>query len=131
MQDGGKLLLRLLLGGIILLHGIAKLAHGADFILGMVETHGLPRMLGYLVYVGEVLAPALLIIGLWTRLAALVVAINMVVALYLVHVNQLFALNQSGGWAIELQAMFLFTALAIAMLGAGRYSVGGPGGRYN
>lgn len=131
MQDGGKLLLRLLLGGIILLHGIAKLTHGADFILDMVESHGLPRVLGYLVYVGEVLAPVLLIVGLWTRLAALIVAINMLVALYLVHIHQLLSLNQMGGWTIELQAMFLFTALAIALLGAGRYSVGGPGGRYN
>ena len=123
MQDGGKLLLRLLLGGVILLHGTAKLAHGADFILGMVEAHGLPRILGYLVYVGEVVAPVLLIVGLWTRLVAVIVAINMVVALYLVHINQLLSLNQQGGWAIELQAMFLFTAVAIALLGPGRYAI--------
>jgi len=32
---------------------------------------GFPSALGYLVYVGEVLAPLLLIVGLWTRAAAL------------------------------------------------------------
>ena len=45
-------------------------------------------------------------------------------ALFLVHMGELFALNpQSGGWAIELQAMFLFTAIALALLGPGRFSL--------
>jgi putative oxidoreductase len=38
--------------------------------------------------------------------------------------GEIFAINpQSGGWAIELQAMFLFTAIALALLGPGRFSV--------
>lgn len=130
-QDLGKLVLRLLVCILVLLHGIAKLRFGISGIAGMVTNAGLPAAFAYLVYIGEVLAPALVIIGLWTRPAALVIFINMIVGIALVHAGELLQLNKTGGWAIELQAMFLFGALAIALLGAGRYSLGGAGGRYN
>ena len=76
-DDIAKLLLRLTLGALILLHGISKIRGGPGFILDIVDKAGLPAPFGYLVYVGEVLAPLLVIVGLWTRLAALVIAINM------------------------------------------------------
>lgn len=130
-EDAGKLVLRLAVGGLVLLHGLAKLVGGVDFIAGLLAKVGLPPALGYLVFVGEVLAPLLLIAGLWTRPAALVIVINMIVAVLLVHTGELFALSKTGGWALELQGMFLFGALAVALLGAGRYSVGGAHGRWN
>jgi putative oxidoreductase len=129
--DTGKLVLRLVLGILILLHGISKVMNGLGPIPGVVEKAGLPQAFAYLVYIGEVLAPILLIIGFWTRLAALIVAINMVFAVYLVHTSQFFTLSKQGGWALELQGMYFFTAIAIALLGAGRFSVGGAGGRLN
>jgi putative oxidoreductase len=129
--DTGKLLLRLSLAGLLLLHGISKIAGGAGSIVGLVEKAGLPGPLGYFVYVGEVLAPLLLIVGLWTRAAAAVVAVNMAVAVYLVHRQELFTLSKSGGWALELQGFYFLTALALVLLGAGRFSVGGAGGRLN
>lgn len=130
-DDTGKLILRLLLGILILLHGIAKLSSGVGGIAGMLTSSGLPSGLAYLAYIGEVVAPVLLIVGVFTRPAALVIAINMVFALYLAHTSQLFTLTKTGGWALELQGMFLFTAVAIAFLGAGRFSVGGIAGKYN
>lgn len=130
-QDTAKLLLRVVLGVLILLHGISKIKGGPGFILDIVDKAGLPEPFGYLVYVGEVLAPVLLIVGLWTRAAAIVVAINMVVAILLVHMGELFTLDKSGGWALELQGLFLVVAIAVALLGAGRYSVGGNAGRWN
>ncbi|HKU87835.1 MAG TPA: DoxX family protein [Casimicrobiaceae bacterium] len=129
--DTAKLLLRITLGVLILLHGISKIKGGPGFILDVVEHAGLPEPFGYLVYVGEVLAPVLIIVGIWTRLAALVVAINMVFAVLLVHTGDLLKLNNTGGWALELQALFLVVAIAVALLGAGRYSVGGIAGRWN
>ncbi len=101
-----------------------------DFIFPALEAHGLPTALAYLSYIGEVLAPVLLIVGLWSRLAAVVVMINMLSALVLMHMAQLGDLAKSGGWALELQAFYLFTALTIVLLGAGRLSVGGNG-RFN
>lgn len=130
-DEAGKLLLRVLIGVLVLLHGIAKLKGGVDPIAGMLANAGLPAALAYLAYVGEVLAPLLMIVGLWTRAAAVVVAGNMVFAIGLVHRAQIGALNDQGGWAIELQGLYLFGALAVALLGAGRYSVGGSQGRCN
>ncbi len=129
--DVGKLVLRLSLGLLMLVHGISKIRGGPGFILDVVDKAGLPDPFGYLVYVGEVVAPLLVVIGLWTRVAALVIAINMVFAILLVHTGQLMQLSPEGGWALELQAMYLTVPIAIALLGAGRYSAGGRGGRWN
>ena len=131
MDDGGKLVLRVLLAVLILFHGVSKLIGGVGFISGMLAKAGLPGALGYFVYVGEVIAPLLILFGVFTRAAALVVAVNMIVALALVHTRQFFSLNDTGGWALELQGMYLGAAVAVALLGAGRYSVGGAAGRFN
>jgi putative oxidoreductase len=131
MADTGKLLLRLALGLLIILHGIAKVMSGPGAVLGAVDKAGLPQPVAYLVYAGEVLAPLLVIVGFWTRPAALVIAINMIFAVALVHTSQFFTLGKTGGWALELQGMYFMVALAIALLGAGRYSVGGATGRWN
>lgn len=129
--DLGKLVLRLTLGVLTLLHGIAKIGAGVGGIAGMLGNAGLPGVLAYGAYAGEVVAPLLLIVGLWTRPAALVVAINMVFAVALAHAAELAMLSRTGGWALELQGFFLFTAIAVALLGAGRFSVGGANGRFN
>ncbi|MDP9898564.1 DoxX family protein [Variovorax ginsengisoli] len=131
LDDAGKLLLRLTIGLLILLHGIAKLSTGPGFVVSMLEKAGLPGSIGYLVYVGEVIAPLLMIVGLWTRAAAAVVAFNMVIAFALVHMGSLFTIGKQGGWALELQGLFLFGALAVVLLGAGRLSIGGKAGRFN
>ena len=130
-QDLGKAILRIVLGVLILLHGIAKLMAGPAFVIQTVTQAGLPSFVAYGVYIGEVLAPILLIIGLWTRPAALIVAINMVFALVLVHAKQFGDMAPTGGWALELQGMYLGAALAVAFLGAGRLSVGGIDGKWN
>lgn len=124
-DDLGKLVLRVALGVLILLHGIAKLGKGVDGIGGMLAGHGLPAILAYGVYLGEIVAPALIIIGLFTRPAAWVIAINMVVAIWLAHMKQLGVLTDNGGWALELQGMFLFSAIAVGLSGGGRIGVGG------
>lgn len=130
-QDLGKAVLRIVLGALVLLHGISKLIAGPGFVTQVVTQAGLPVVLAYGVYIGEVVAPVLLILGLWTRVAALIVAVNMLVAVGLVHMKQLGMLADTGGWALELQAMFLGGAIAVALLGAGRLSMGGVNGKWN
>jgi putative oxidoreductase len=39
------------------------------------------------------------------------------------HGAEFFTLNQTGGWAIELQGMFLFTAIALVLIGPGQYRI--------
>jgi putative oxidoreductase len=130
-DDQGKLVLRVILATLLLFHGVSKLVGGVGFIAGMLEKAGLPGVFGYLVYIGEVVAPMLILFGIFTRAAALVVVINMIVALLLVHTSQLFTVNETGGWALELQGMYLGGAIVVALLGAGRYSIGGTAGRWN
>jgi putative oxidoreductase len=130
-HDAAKLILRLTLGLLILFHGVSKITGGIAFVSGALAKAGMPSGIAYLVYIGEVVAPLLLIAGVWTRIGALIVAINMVVAVFLAHTGQLFSIANTGGYALELQAMYLFTAIAVALLGAGRYSIGGNQGRWN
>jgi putative oxidoreductase len=127
----GKLVLRLTLGILTLFHGVNKIMTGPGAVVGLLAKESLPAALAYLVYVGEVLAPLLLILGLWTRPAAIVVAINMVVAVLLVHTGQLGQLSKTGGWALELQGFYFLLAIAIALLGAGKFSLGGEAGKLN
>jgi putative oxidoreductase len=121
--DLGKLIVRLTLGGLLLFHGIAKLLNGIGFIEGQLASHGLPTILAYGVYIGEVIAPLMVILGYQTRIGALIIVFNMIVAIALVHGHQLLTLSSNGGWALELQGFFLFTALALIFLGPGRYKL--------
>ncbi len=123
MQDSGKLVLRVVLGALILLHGIAKLKNGLGPIEGMLTAHGLPAFLAYGALIGEVVAPLMVLAGFHARIGAAVIAINMLFAFGLAHMAQLGQLNEQGGWAMELQGMFLFAALAILLLGPGRYAI--------
>jgi putative oxidoreductase len=124
-ESTGKLILRLALGALILLHGVAKLMGGVGGLSGMVTAAGLPAFVAYGVYVGEVIAPILVLLGWYARIGAALIAINMLFAIALAHRAELFALGNSGGWALELQGMFLFTAIAIALMGPGRFSLNG------
>lgn len=121
-DDMGKLILRLTLGILMLLHGINKFQNGIDGIKFLVTRSGLPEFLAYGVYVGEVLAPILIIIGLYTRISSLIYGLTMVFAIYLAHANEIFALNDKGASAIELQLLFMFGAFALMFLGAGKIS---------
>src|SRR5688500_17909189 len=119
----GKLILRLTLSVLILLHGIAKISGGVAGLENVLAGNGLPRFLAYGVYVGAIVAPILVILGLYARIGAAIIVVNMLFAILLVHRADLFVLTKPGGWGIELQAFFLFTALALAFTGPGRFSV--------
>ena len=124
-NDLGKLVLRLGLGAILLFHGINKINHGVAWIRPRLAQVGLPGFLAYGTYLAEVLAPILLIIGYRVRLAALIIAFEMVMATFLVLRHEIFSLSQApgGAWAIELQALIFLAAVAIAFLGSGTYAI--------
>jgi len=122
-QDLGKLLLRVALAALVMLHGIAKLKSGLGPIEGMLAAHGLPAFLAYGALAGEVLAPALVLLGFYARIGAGIIVVNMLFAFGLVHLAQLGQINEQGGWAVELQAMYLAAAVAIALMGPGRYAI--------
>lgn len=123
-ESTGKLILRVTLSVIILLHGINKLISGVDWLDGMLAGAGLPAFFKYGVYIGEVVAPLFVIAGFYSRVGAWVIAVNMLFALGLAHGAELFAIDpQSGALVIEKQYLFLLTAIAVALIGPGRYAV--------
>jgi putative oxidoreductase len=122
-SDIGKLILRITLGVLILLHGISKVTHGIGSIQGMLTAHHLPAFVAWGVYAGEVAAPLMIILGVYTRFGAALILINMLFAIFLAHSGELLQLGKHGGWALELQGMFLLTALALMFLGPGKFKL--------
>lgn len=122
-DKAGKFILRVALGAILLFHGIAKLRSGVDWMAGPLGAHGLPAALAYGAYVGEVLAPLMLIAGFYARVGAALVCVHMLFALFLVHQGELFSLNDMGSWAIEFQALLLFSALTVLLIGPGKAGI--------
>lgn len=122
-DDLGLLLLRVGVGGLMVFHGIHKVLHGHDFVRTKLAEVGLPEFIALGVPVGEVLAPILLILGLMTRLSALTIAFTMIMSIFLAFSDRLWTLNQFGGWAPELNVLFLLASLAIFFMGSGRYAV--------
>jgi putative oxidoreductase len=119
----GILIIRLVVGLLLLPHGISKLINGVDWLGGLLTKVSLPPLIRYGVFIGEIIAPILLIIGYRTRIAALFVAFNMLMTVFLAHRNLVFVIRSSGSWAIELNALFFFGALALFFTGGGKYCV--------
>ena len=113
----GLLLLRLGFGGMMLTHGIPKMMKmlSGDFSfgdpIGLGETATL-----ILAVLCEVFFPILVIIGFKTRLSAIPVIITMAVAAFVVHAADPFGIKEKA-------ILYLIGFIAIALLGAGKYSV--------
>lgn len=110
--------------GILVLflpHGIAKL-HSMNFVYAVLEAKGLPSMMAYGVYFGEIIAPILIFIGLFTRISSIAIIVTMAMAIYLADVP-LLKLNNYGGIEAELQLLFALTTVITLLNGAGKYSL--------
>jgi len=119
----GLLIMRLGVGGLMLLHGIAKVFGGIGTVKYLLEAAGIPSFLAYGVYIGEVIAPIMIVVGLRTRLAAAVMALSCLVAAALHHPGGIFSLNDTGGWSLELIGLYFIGAVALIFTGAGRYAL--------
>lgn len=117
-----KLILRVSLGSLILFHGIHKLIHGISGIKSMVSSAGLPEFIAYSVYMGELIAPIFIILGLYARVASAILGINMLMAIFLAY-GFSFSLSKHGALAMELPLMFFIMSLLVVLLGSGRYAV--------
>jgi putative oxidoreductase len=125
LDDAGKLVLRLTLGGLMLFHGVAKLGDGAslNWIGGQLSEAGLPEFIAYGVYIGEIVAPFMLVAGLYCRVGGVLVVVNMLFAVLLAHWAELFTLNEHGGYALELHAFYTLCAVTLALTGSGRFAL--------
>jgi putative oxidoreductase len=119
LQPLGLLLLRTALGMIFITHGYPKLLKSSTDMQHMFVQHGLPAQFVYVAGLLEMFGGGLLIVGLFTRPAALLLAIEMGVAIWKVH-------SSGGIMAVHLYEFPLALAaasLALAAVGAGAVSV--------
>jgi putative oxidoreductase len=122
--DAAKLLLRITLAVVLVFHGLFKLTHGVEWIVRLLDDAGLPGVLAYGPYLAEIVAPVLLVLGLWPRIAALIVAADMITAITLSLRSSITSVKpDGGGWGIELEFLLLCVAVALALLGGGRYTI--------
>lgn len=122
--DLGLLVLRLNVGGLMLFHGIHKAIYGVDGIAGMLAAIGLPTFIAYGSLLCELVAAAMIVLGTWTRAAAAMIIGNMIVAILMAHADVLFSINPTtGGWAVELPALYLLGGLALCFMGGGKYAL--------
>jgi len=122
-DDSAKFLLRFTVGFLMLFHGIDKVSNGITGMEGMLVNAGIPAFVAYGVYLGEILAPLMLILGFRVRLAALLIIVTMLMAIVLTSADDIFTLTKHGAWAIELQMFYALTSFVILLQGAGRYSI--------
>ncbi len=119
----GKLILRLTLAAMLLFHGFAKITGGVAFIERLLQGVGLPGWMAYGVYVAEILAPLLLIVGWYSRVAAAIVAVEFGFILWLVRGKDFLVIHRGGGWGLELEALYLAIVLALLLIGPGRFAI--------
>jgi putative oxidoreductase len=125
LAELGPLAVRVIVGTIMAAHGLQKVQAGpANFgaFLGQLGVP-LPTLMGYVVTFVEVVGGVLLIVGLLSRLAALVLTIDLVVAILLVKVNVGFLSPPQGGAGAELDLALIAGFLVILLAGPGRLSV--------
>jgi putative oxidoreductase len=123
-RERALLLLRLLSGGVFVVFGAGKFASHASELASF-RSYGVPAPEVFVVAIGvvEVVGGALLIVGLFTRPAALVLAGDMIAAIILSGVAKGEAVSLTLAPA-ELAAM-----LILVWTGPGRYSLGARASR--
>jgi len=121
--DVAKLIIRLSLGIMMLFHGVDKIRNGISGVKHLIAKAGLPEFLAYGVYVGEVLMPIFIILGLYARVASIVVGFTMVFAIFLAYGGALFSLGKHGAPLMELPFLYLVLSLSVFFLGSGRYAL--------
>ena len=125
-RDLSYLLIRLTVGGILLVHGIAKLMGPgvAAFAAGSLARRGIePSLpLAYVAFFNETIGAICLMLGLFTRVVGAMIAVEFAVITFIAHFrNGFFFANQGGGW--EYPLMWGLIVFAIALRGGGPYSL--------
>jgi putative oxidoreductase len=133
-DDAALLVLRFLLGIVFFPHGMQKLigwfgGYGFSGTMGFFTGKlGIPEIFAFLAIMAEGLGSLGLISGLLTRVAAFGIAVNMVVAVYLLHFQNGFFMNWFGtqkGEGFEFHILVIAIAIVLMMRGGGKWSIDG------
>ncbi|CAM1365904.1 GntR family transcriptional regulator [Tenacibaculum litopenaei] len=121
--SSGILLIRTIFSALLLFHGFANFTSDYNFIKSALASISLPGSLAYLVFISEIIAPIAVLSGIKARFAAMIIVINLILAILISHSQELTELNAFGGWAVELQVLYLTGFLSIAILGPGKFKL--------
>ncbi len=127
LQPLALLIMRLALGAVMLGHGYGKVFGGLHHHVQLVTGLGLPAWTAYLSSFTEFLGGLLVLLGLFTRLAAFAICINLCVAIAKVNFHN--GLMGNGGYEFPLALAAL--AFALIFLGGGPIAfdhIRAPGG---
>ena len=113
--------MRLALGGIIFFHGFHKISHGVANQAQLLSSNGIPGSFIYFVYLSEVVAPILIVLGILTRISNLTIIATMIVVFYVLPFP--VGLDQHGAMNIESQLFFLLLPITLFFTGPGRYRI--------
>jgi putative oxidoreductase len=131
-DDYAIALLRVVLGIVFFAHGAQKVlgwfgGHGwAGSMNSFTQNLGIPALFAVLAILAEFLGGLGLIVGLLSRVAALGIAVEMVVAVFMVHLANGFFMNWTGtqqGEGFEYHLLAISMAIVIAYKGAGAFSL--------
>lgn len=116
-NDVALAILRIGFSGMLLTHGIPKINILLENPSGFADPLGVGNVVSLiLALLGEVVAPIFIILGLKTRIAAILPLATMAVAAFVVHAQDSFAIKEKA-------LLYLIGFVVIALLGPGRYSV--------
>lgn len=122
--DLGILFARLGLGVCLFMHGFAKILHGIGGVKSILTKAGLPEVMAYGSYVGEVVAPIMIILGIFSRIGALLVIGTSLTIIYAYHgLGNLLELTNVGGFKAEILYLYIALSLCIIFNGSGKYAI--------
>ncbi len=115
-------ILRVVLGMLFIVHGYPKLFKNFSSFAGWLDSMGFKPGKFWALIAGtiEFFGGLLLVIGLWTQVAGLLIAVQMLVAMWKAKWGKV-GLTDQGGW--ELDLIYLVAGLALALTGGGIYSL--------
>jgi putative oxidoreductase len=115
-------MIRITVGAILLVHGWSKIKTGVTGIAGYLGKVGIEPSVpfAYVVYINEAIGAVCIIIGLFTRFFAASIAIELAVALWIVHCAKGFGASAGGYEYVLMWGIIMF---AIALRGGGPYSL--------
>ena len=122
--DLGILFVRLGLGICLFMHGFAKILHGVGGVKGILAKAGLPEIMAYSSYIGEVVAPIMIILGIFSRIGALLITGTSLTIMYAYYgLGNLLELTNAGGFKTEILYLYIALSLCIIFNGSGKYAI--------
>lgn len=122
--DLGILFVRLGLGVCLFMHGFAKILHGVGGVKGILAKAGLPEIMAYSSYIGEVVALIMIILGIFSRIGALLITGTSLTIMCAYHgLGNLLELTNAGGFKAEILYLYIALLLCIIFNGSGKYAI--------